>query len=245
MSSTNKTTNYELSQFVGSDKPAWLSDYNSDMSKIDAGIKAADNAAVGADGKADANATSIGTLANLTTEAKGNLVAAINEVQSETNTAQASAGTALSTANAAGNKADTAINELKKFNLTSNAQLTPSTDRGTISLNNMYFATDSTSSIFKVYGSIDVSFSNTTGVTNITLGTTSLRPEASYTIVGAAYVTRKSGSTVDHFARDITVGTNGVITLQSFQAISGTTEVTVWLPPCLYFNTDFGDTPSA
>ena len=35
MSSTNKTTNYDLSQFVGSDKPAWLSDYNQDMSKID------------------------------------------------------------------------------------------------------------------------------------------------------------------------------------------------------------------
>lgn len=42
MASTNKTTNYELSQFVGSDKPAWLGDYNQDMVKIDAGMK--DNA---------------------------------------------------------------------------------------------------------------------------------------------------------------------------------------------------------
>lgn len=38
MSSTNKTTNLELSQFVGSDKPTWLVDYNGDMSKIDAGV---------------------------------------------------------------------------------------------------------------------------------------------------------------------------------------------------------------
>ena len=38
MSSTNKTTNLELSQFIGSDKPQWLVDYNGDMSKIDAGI---------------------------------------------------------------------------------------------------------------------------------------------------------------------------------------------------------------
>ena len=37
MSSTNKTTNLELSQFVGSDKPTWLVDYNGDMAKIDAG----------------------------------------------------------------------------------------------------------------------------------------------------------------------------------------------------------------
>lgn len=38
MSSTNKTANYELSQFIGSDKPAWLIDYNGDMSKIDTAI---------------------------------------------------------------------------------------------------------------------------------------------------------------------------------------------------------------
>lgn len=38
MSSTNKTANYELSQFVGTDIPSILSDYNGDMRKIDAGI---------------------------------------------------------------------------------------------------------------------------------------------------------------------------------------------------------------
>lgn len=41
MSSTNKTTNYELSQFQSNDIPAWLTDYNGDMQKIDAGIHAA------------------------------------------------------------------------------------------------------------------------------------------------------------------------------------------------------------
>lgn len=35
MASTNKTQNLELSQFLGTDKPAWLADYNSDMEKID------------------------------------------------------------------------------------------------------------------------------------------------------------------------------------------------------------------
>lgn len=38
MSSTNKTTNYELSQFTQTDKPAWLGDYNLDMSKIDSAL---------------------------------------------------------------------------------------------------------------------------------------------------------------------------------------------------------------
>lgn len=48
MASTNKTTNYELSQFQSSDIPAWLTDYNGDMQKIDAGIHAAKVQADGA-----------------------------------------------------------------------------------------------------------------------------------------------------------------------------------------------------
>lgn len=39
MSSTNKTPNLDLSQFVDADKPTWRGDYNGDMLKIDAGVK--------------------------------------------------------------------------------------------------------------------------------------------------------------------------------------------------------------
>ena len=45
MSSTNKTTYYDLSQYIGTDKPTYLGDYNSDMSKIDAGIHGAEDKA--------------------------------------------------------------------------------------------------------------------------------------------------------------------------------------------------------
>ena len=38
MTATNHTTNYKLSQFEESDRPTWLGDYNSDMSKIDTAI---------------------------------------------------------------------------------------------------------------------------------------------------------------------------------------------------------------
>lgn len=41
MPSTNKTNPYELSQFIGSDIPSWLSDYNSDMLKINNAIQEA------------------------------------------------------------------------------------------------------------------------------------------------------------------------------------------------------------
>lgn len=39
MSSTNKTPNYELSQYIGTDKPTYLGDYNGDMLKIDTQLK--------------------------------------------------------------------------------------------------------------------------------------------------------------------------------------------------------------
>lgn len=35
MAHTNNTEHYELSQFLATDKPAWLTDYNTDMEKID------------------------------------------------------------------------------------------------------------------------------------------------------------------------------------------------------------------
>ena len=39
MTATNHTENYNLSQFVGTDRPTWLVDYNGDMAKIDARMK--------------------------------------------------------------------------------------------------------------------------------------------------------------------------------------------------------------
>lgn len=73
MASTNKTTHYELSQYIGTDKPTYLTDYNQDMDKIDAGI-------YGAKSLADINNTAIGTLSNLTTTDKTSIVGAVNEV---------------------------------------------------------------------------------------------------------------------------------------------------------------------
>lgn len=39
MTATNHTKHYNLSQFTGTDRPTWIGDYNSDMSKIDAQLK--------------------------------------------------------------------------------------------------------------------------------------------------------------------------------------------------------------
>ncbi len=118
--STNKTTHYELSQFVSSDKPSWLNDINSDMSKIDTAINTAKTTADGAAtsaGNAQTTAegaqttantavtnaaaaqttangavTNIGDLANLQTINKTNLVTAINELIQPAGTIIAYAG---------------------------------------------------------------------------------------------------------------------------------------------------------
>lgn len=42
MSATNATTNYALPIFIGTDKPAWLVDWNSAMTAIDSAIKGVD-----------------------------------------------------------------------------------------------------------------------------------------------------------------------------------------------------------
>ena len=43
MTATNHTTNYKLSQFEEDDRPTWLGDYNSDMSKIDTAVHTVNN----------------------------------------------------------------------------------------------------------------------------------------------------------------------------------------------------------
>lgn len=69
MSSTNKTSHYELSQFIGTDKPAWLTDYNSDMLKIDTGLAAAAAEASGAQGTATSAASAAQAAQNTANQA--------------------------------------------------------------------------------------------------------------------------------------------------------------------------------
>lgn len=77
MSSTTKTTNYNLSQFADADKPTWRGDYNGDMLKIDRGMQcnanaAADahTAATNAQKAADTNATAIAQVKATADDAK-------------------------------------------------------------------------------------------------------------------------------------------------------------------------------
>lgn len=87
MASSNKTTNYNLSQYIGTDKPTYLGDYNSDMNKIDAQMKV-NSDAIGV------NASQIETVSTTASNALQNA-----------NTAQSTADSASSVANSALEKA--------------------------------------------------------------------------------------------------------------------------------------------
>lgn len=67
MGSTNFTPNYNLPQFIGTDKPAWLTDVNGAFSSIDTAIKNAADAASNASsvaGSASSAATAAANTAN-------------------------------------------------------------------------------------------------------------------------------------------------------------------------------------
>lgn len=239
MASTNKTTHYELSQFLGTDKPAWLTDYNADMSKIDTGINSAQTTATGADGKADANTTAIGTLANLTTTAKTNLVSAINEVDANADTAQLTASEAAGTATSAKTEAD---NLVTYFNITSTGDCTLNVSGGNLNstVSKVRYALNNDGTLGKIYGKIKYTSNVTTGGT-LTITPTGLNVQSQLTIDSGCYVTSlESGSYAIVEPRNLTLNTNGTITID-LPSVRVGGEVTIWLPPCLYFFKDFGD----
>ena len=241
MSSTNKTSNYNLSQFIGSDKPAWLADYNQDMSKIDGQMKLNADGVTTVDGKADSNTTAIGTLANLNTSAKTDLVSATNEVYNTASTANGTAQAAAEAATSAKTEADALSRYLA---ITQTGKINPSVSGGTIgNINDMYYALNADGTLGKIYGRIRV-ISNTTGTITVTFPVPALSITSQFTIAAACWYVRYNANASVPWevlnARDLTVNTNGNCTL-TFDNVPVGSQITIWFPPCLYFFTDFGD----
>lgn len=62
MSATNKTTNFELPLFIGTDIPSWLSDWNGSMNSIDSAMQTIKTTANGAASGVSGNTSSIQTI---------------------------------------------------------------------------------------------------------------------------------------------------------------------------------------
>lgn len=259
MSSTNKTTHYNLNQYVASDKPTYLVDYNGDMSAIDSAIYSAKS-------EADTNTSSIGTLSSLTTTVKTDLVSAINEVDSDlgtlsetvsghttdiaTNTSAIGTLANLTTTNKTSLVG--AVNEVNynvgNFNLSSfesistcklyNGSGTEVT--GTVGVN-MNVAKNSDGSLAKIYGEIGI-----TNVQDIRKATieTSLRPETDLTINGGLMRVFSNGNTVVNVDMvSLTIKTDGTVEIPVTYAAYANDNCKLLFVNSLLFIKDFGDSP--
>ena len=227
MSSTNKTTNYELSQFIGTDKPAWLADYNSDMNKIDGGIHTAQTTATSADGKADANTTAIGTLSSLETTDKSSVVSAINEVNTNANTAQNTATSASSSVTALTSKFN--LNQVKE-------NLTVTSTLGTVTLNTVKIMHNSDGSVAQISGTINIgSVSGATADVDVTISGTGLYPSADKTVDGCALITLLStGGNFTSVIKDFKIKNDGTITFTQ-PRYTDTAQISMQFVSCMIF----------
>ena len=237
MASTNKTTNYELSQFIGTDKPTFLGDYNGDMLKIDTQMKA--------------NADAIST-ANTTANTANTTANTANTNASSALSAATTAGTTASAANTTANSAlaKATANELSiaNFNLTNFTTITTFTKSGsgTIGNSQVKVATNTDGSLAKIYGTINIS--------NVTNGdsnpgkvsfSTSLRPSEDITINGGCIIRayNNNDKVSNIYLSDFTIKTNGDVEINyNYNDSTGEPWRAMFINS-LIFVKDFGDTP--
>lgn len=105
MAHTNSTENYGLPQWIGTDKPTFLGDFNSAFAAIDTAMKANSDTATAASATANAaEAVASSAAANAT-----NAIGIANNAASEAETATSAAASATQTANTAKTNADNAL----------------------------------------------------------------------------------------------------------------------------------------
>lgn len=258
-SSTNHTTNYELSQYIGTDKPTYLGDYNSDMSKIDANLKLVSNTA----DSASSTATSANTLAQTAKDRADSAYTLADTANTTANTANNTAGTALSNSitnqtninrfnfsvsseiNRSTSDGNTDNCTLGKFNVNTSEFTTTNSGLTNFSVH-LFTATNTEGSVGKLYGTYTGTVTyNVSGqnfpcirIKNSYMNITT--PDTSYTIYGAG--NNYSSGRFD--VACIYVGSDGYSYLygRNYGNYSNVSYY-VTFNPCIYFFTDFGDTP--
>lgn len=240
MSHTNSTANYNLPQFIGSDTPAWLTDVNGAMSAIDSQMKTNADSASTANASATTANSNIGTLTNLNTTAKTDLVSAVNEVNTGLGTVSGVASSASGTANQA-NSAVQALEDYITLTDFNNVSSSYTTNGMTVSNVNVQCATNASASVAKLYGSFEFQITSASGG-SITFDT-AMRPSSALTINGCLFICRFDTTLgVRVFNYSYTIGTDGKVTVSlpaSWYNLSGSMNFMA----SLIFLKDFGDTP--
>ena len=221
MSSTNHTTNYNLPQFVGTDKPAWLGDVNPAMSAIDTQMKAnADAAAQAAGDAATADGKAVQAQNGVNT-----ITSALNINDYNTVNGSSIVSTAGLTVSGSFTVAQNTAGSLYKFY--GQVNIVNGSD------NDITIALSPISGLSGYYG--------------LLVDTLNDAPDTAYNVsnCGFQFVRLGNGELENLWGVGFAVGTNGGVYFLS------TTDATITIPahrnvqykfiPCLYFNTDFGD----
>jgi hypothetical protein len=120
MSSTNKTTYYDLSQYIGTDKPTYLQDYNGDMSKIDTAIHDVNGVATTANqnaGSAEAKAEQANTNVTALQGRVGAVEGTVTNLQDKDTTQDVEINNAKKLANEANTTANNAMQNANNANV--------------------------------------------------------------------------------------------------------------------------------
>ena len=221
MSSTNHTTNYNLPQFVGTDKPAWLGDVNPAMSAIDTQMKAnadAASQAAGAAATADGKAASAQNGVN-------SILSALNLNQYDTIDATNIITTPTATKSGSFTIAQNTDGSLFKF-------------YGQVNVGNGS-DTDITIALSPIAG--------LSGYYGIYVGDLNDSPEIAYLVPNCGFqFQEKAGNETEYiWGAGFAVASNGAVYFYPTQ------ETSIVIPahrirrykllPCLYFNKNFGD----
>lgn len=222
MSSTNKTTYYNLNQYIDTDKPTYLQDYNSDMSKIDEAIHdvngsatTANQTAGSANAKAEEANTNVTVLQGKVGVIEGS-IANLNEKNatqdSEINNAKKLANEANTTANNAiqiANNADLKINSAKfsGWNTCTNINSNITANSAKIMFN---------SQLNLIALEIDISTQLSIGRNDILMKLPSNIPNPSKTIILSRVMTNCIGYHVEGYFESVTresltIDTNGYL----------------------------------
>lgn len=258
-SHTNETENYDLPQFIGTDKPTWLGDFNTAMASIDTamGANASNITSLGsrvtsAEGTASQASSDVAGLTSTVNTLSGNVTTVTNTA----NNAQSTATSALNTANTADGKADTnasaisgldtrldtAEANIANFNLTTYASGSVTRSTGTYTLNNqsLSYALNSDGSLAKIYGQVTATAVTASGIAILS---TPLRPESDITVNGGVVdIEYNSGGSLSSIkVQNFTIKTNGNIEIP-ISAPSGGTVRLIFINSLIYVK-NFGDTP--
>lgn len=249
MSATNHTTNYELPIFVGSDKPAWLVDWNGAMTAIDTAIHTAE-------GKADQAGTDIGGIETSISTINSTLTSinnAVSQLRLDTN---ANTGSINTIQELIGNGTPTttdktiigAINEINShvydFDL-AHKTATASSSYVTLSSQVLDALLNSDCSVGKVYGNIYGGITALAPANSalFTIAVTDLVVSDAFDVSGYIVQLSQIDGIVTSSRAKLHFNTNGTVDVVLPIAVDPAAYTAAWinLPPCLLFLKDLGD----